>query len=141
MLNHYSPFTSSEFYFYFFIRRYSRSLHARIEQWNNQFSFDSHDPSVYSSTTVTGLIEHYKVWNMGFFIINITIRKGNLLIVFIYLIIFSIYRTLHVVCSLNLCWPPHSIVSSHLDCNIWLEQRYAAIWNTIQLKVTNQYYH
>lgn len=43
-----------------FCRRYGRSLHARIEQWNNQFSFDSHDPSVYSSPTVTGLIEHYK---------------------------------------------------------------------------------
>jgi hypothetical protein len=25
-------------------RRYSRSLHARIEQWNHKFSFDSHDP-------------------------------------------------------------------------------------------------
>ena len=41
-------------------RRYGRSLHARIEQWNHAFSFDSHDPSVYSSPTVTGLIEHYK---------------------------------------------------------------------------------
>lgn len=41
-------------------RRYNRSLHARIEQWNNHFSFDSHDPSVFSSPTVTGLIEHYK---------------------------------------------------------------------------------
>ncbi|GAB6021811.1 hypothetical protein CHUAL_004385 [Chamberlinius hualienensis] len=41
-------------------RRYSRSLHARIEQWNHKFSFDSHDPGVFSSDTVCGLIEHYK---------------------------------------------------------------------------------
>uniref|UniRef100_A0A3P8SAX4 Suppressor of cytokine signaling 5b n=1 Tax=Amphiprion percula TaxID=161767 RepID=A0A3P8SAX4_AMPPE len=25
-------------------RRYNRSLHARIEQWNHNFSFDAHDP-------------------------------------------------------------------------------------------------
>ncbi|CAL8111189.1 unnamed protein product [Orchesella dallaii] len=49
-----------EYLFSVSFRRYGRSLHARIEQWNNQFSFDSHDPSVYSSPTVTGLIEHYK---------------------------------------------------------------------------------
>lgn len=41
-------------------RRFDRSLHARIEQWKHRFSFDSHDPGVYSSDTVTGLIEHYK---------------------------------------------------------------------------------
>ncbi|CAG2161556.1 unnamed protein product, partial [Oppiella nova] len=41
-------------------RRFDRSLHARIEQWNHKFSFDSHDPGVYSSDTVCGLIEHYK---------------------------------------------------------------------------------
>lgn len=41
-------------------RKYGRSLHARIEQWNHKFSFDSHDPSVYTATTVTGLVEHYK---------------------------------------------------------------------------------
>ena len=42
-------------------RRFERSLHARIENWEHRFSFDSHDPGVFSSTTVTGLIEHYKV--------------------------------------------------------------------------------
>lgn len=41
-------------------RKYGRSLHARIEQWNHKFSFDSHDPSVYTAPTVTGLVEHYK---------------------------------------------------------------------------------
>lgn len=41
-------------------RRFDRSLHARIEQWNDRFSFDSHDPGVFSSNTVSGLIEHYK---------------------------------------------------------------------------------
>lgn len=41
-------------------RRYSRSLHARIEQWNHKFSFDSHDPGVFASSSVCGLIEHYK---------------------------------------------------------------------------------
>ena len=41
-------------------RRYNRSLHARIEQWNHRFSFDSHDPGVYGSRTILGLIDHYK---------------------------------------------------------------------------------
>ncbi|XP_066552568.1 suppressor of cytokine signaling 5 [Amia ocellicauda] len=41
-------------------RRYNRSLHARIEQWNHNFSFDAHDPCVFHSGTVTGLLEHYK---------------------------------------------------------------------------------
>jgi len=41
-------------------RRFDRSLHARIEQLQHRFSFDSHDPSVYSSDSVCGLIEHYK---------------------------------------------------------------------------------
>lgn len=41
-------------------RRYGRSLHARIEQWNHNFSFDVHDPSVFHAPAVTGLLEHYK---------------------------------------------------------------------------------
>uniref|UniRef100_A0A8C5F4I8 Suppressor of cytokine signaling 5 n=1 Tax=Gadus morhua TaxID=8049 RepID=A0A8C5F4I8_GADMO len=41
-------------------RRYGRSLHARIEQWNHNFSFDVHDPNVFHAPTVTGLLEHYK---------------------------------------------------------------------------------
>lgn len=41
-------------------RRYNRSLHARIEQWIHNFSFDAHDPCVFHSSTVTGLLEHYK---------------------------------------------------------------------------------
>ncbi len=49
-----------EFLFSVSFRRYNRSLHARIEQWNHKFSFDSHDPGVYAADTVCGLIEHYK---------------------------------------------------------------------------------
>ncbi|KAJ8678973.1 hypothetical protein QAD02_014760 [Eretmocerus hayati] len=49
-----------EFLFSVSFRRLDRSLHARVEQWNHKFSFDSHDPGVYSSDTVCGLIEHYK---------------------------------------------------------------------------------
>ncbi|XP_066152404.1 suppressor of cytokine signaling 5 isoform X1 [Euwallacea fornicatus] len=49
-----------EFLFSVSFRKYGRSLHARIEQWNHRFSFDSHDPGVYTSDTVCGLIEHYK---------------------------------------------------------------------------------
>ncbi|CAH0558652.1 unnamed protein product [Brassicogethes aeneus] len=49
-----------EFLFSVSFRKYGRSLHARIEQWNHTFSFDSHDPGVYTSKTVCGLIEHYK---------------------------------------------------------------------------------
>lgn len=41
-------------------RRYSHSLHARIEQWNHNFSFDAHDPCVFHSPDITGLLEHYK---------------------------------------------------------------------------------
>lgn len=49
-----------EFLFSVSFRKYGRSLHARIEQWNHKFSFDSHDPGVFASSTVCGLIEHYK---------------------------------------------------------------------------------
>ncbi|XP_076263021.1 suppressor of cytokine signaling at 36E isoform X2 [Rhynchophorus ferrugineus] len=49
-----------EFLFSVSFRKYGRSLHARIEQWNHRFSFDSHDPGVFTSDTVCGLIEHYK---------------------------------------------------------------------------------
>lgn len=49
-----------EFLFSVSFRRYGRSLHARIEQWNHRFSFDSHDPGVYASDSVCGLLEHYK---------------------------------------------------------------------------------
>ncbi|XP_059608698.1 suppressor of cytokine signaling 5 isoform X2 [Phlebotomus argentipes] len=49
-----------DFLFSVSFRKYGRSLHARIEQFNHTFSFDSHDPSVFTATTVTGLLEHYK---------------------------------------------------------------------------------
>ncbi|KAG8193657.1 hypothetical protein JTE90_024020 [Oedothorax gibbosus] len=49
-----------EFLFSVSFRRYSRTLHARIEQLNHKFSFDSHDPNVFTSSTVCGLVEHYK---------------------------------------------------------------------------------
>lgn len=49
-----------EFLFSVSFRRYGRTLHARIEQMNHKFSFDSHDPNVYTSSTVCGLVEHYK---------------------------------------------------------------------------------
>ncbi|XP_029449227.1 suppressor of cytokine signaling 5 [Rhinatrema bivittatum] len=49
-----------EYLFSVSFRRYNRSLHARIEQWNHNFSFDAHDPCVFHSSTVTGLLEHYK---------------------------------------------------------------------------------
>lgn len=42
-----------EFLFSVSFRKYGRSLHARIEQWNHKFSFDSHDPGVYASKTVS----------------------------------------------------------------------------------------
>lgn len=82
-----------EFLFSVSFRKYGRSLHARIEQWNHKFSFDSHDPGVYASETVRnktrysmkmvvneslsnvryvffqvcGLIEHYKDPSCGMF--------------------------------------------------------------------------
>ena len=49
-----------EFLFSVSFRRYGRSLHARIEQWNHNFSFDSRDPGVYATKSVCGLIDHYK---------------------------------------------------------------------------------
>lgn len=49
-----------EYLFSVSFRKYGRSLHARIEQWNHHFSFDSRDPGVFASSTVCGLIEHYK---------------------------------------------------------------------------------
>ncbi|XP_050811918.1 suppressor of cytokine signaling 4-like [Gopherus flavomarginatus] len=41
-------------------RRYGRSLHARVEQWNHNFSFDVHDPGVFHAPAVSGLLERYK---------------------------------------------------------------------------------
>lgn len=49
-----------EFLFSVSFRKYARSLHARIEQFNHKFSFDCHDPGVFTSGSVTGLLEHYK---------------------------------------------------------------------------------
>lgn len=49
-----------EFLFSVSFRKYGRSLHARIEQFNHKFSFDCHDPGVFTSGSVTGLLEHYK---------------------------------------------------------------------------------
>lgn len=49
-----------DFLFSVSFRRYNRSLHARVEQWNHRFSFDVHDSAVYSADSVCGLIEHYK---------------------------------------------------------------------------------
>jgi suppressor of cytokine signaling 5 len=50
----------SEYVFSVSFRRYNRTLHARIEQADHRFSFDSFDPQVFSARTVTELIEHYK---------------------------------------------------------------------------------
>jgi len=49
-----------EFLFSVSFRRYGRSLHARIEQWNHRFSFDSHDLGVFAAPSVCALVEHYK---------------------------------------------------------------------------------
>ncbi|XP_075896265.1 suppressor of cytokine signaling 4 isoform X2 [Nelusetta ayraudi] len=40
-------------------RRYSRSLHARIEQGGRRFGFDVRDPRAYHNASVTGLLKHY----------------------------------------------------------------------------------
>ncbi|BFZ11722.1 hypothetical protein BsWGS_14761 [Bradybaena similaris] len=49
-----------DFLFSVSFRRYNRSLHARVEQWNHRFSFDAHDPAVFSSPSVCDLLEHFK---------------------------------------------------------------------------------
>lgn len=49
-----------DFLFSVSFRRYSRSLHARVEQLNHHFSFDAHDPCVFSAPSVCDLMEHYK---------------------------------------------------------------------------------
>lgn len=48
-----------EFLFSVSFRRYSRSLHARIEQNDKRFSFDVRDPCMYRDASVTGLLRHY----------------------------------------------------------------------------------
>ena len=45
-----------EFVFSVSFRRYNRSLHARVEEKDHRFSFDSHDPGVYASFTIAGLL-------------------------------------------------------------------------------------
>jgi hypothetical protein len=49
-----------DYFFSVSFRRYGRSLHARIEQWNHMFSFDSRDPSVFSAPKIAQLMDHYK---------------------------------------------------------------------------------
>ncbi|GFN98957.1 suppressor of cytokine signaling 5 [Plakobranchus ocellatus] len=49
-----------DFLFSVSFRRYNRSLHARVEQLNHRFSFDAHDPCVFSAPSVCELMEHYK---------------------------------------------------------------------------------
>lgn len=51
--------TQNDYVFSVSFRKYGRSLHARIEQWNHMFSFDSHDPTFFASDTICGLIQHY----------------------------------------------------------------------------------
>ncbi|CDQ60513.1 unnamed protein product [Oncorhynchus mykiss] len=48
-----------EFLFSVSFRRYSRSLHARIEQNGKRFSFDGRDPCISWDPSVTGLLRHY----------------------------------------------------------------------------------
>ncbi|XP_017577106.1 suppressor of cytokine signaling 4 [Pygocentrus nattereri] len=48
-----------EYLFSVSFRRYSRSLHARIEQSGKRFSFDGRDPCMYRDASVTGLLKHY----------------------------------------------------------------------------------
>ncbi|XP_041121951.1 suppressor of cytokine signaling 4-like [Polyodon spathula] len=48
-----------DFLFSVSFRRYSRSLHARIEHRGQRFSFDERDPCVYQDPSVTGLLQHY----------------------------------------------------------------------------------
>lgn len=49
-----------EFLFSVSFRRYGRSLHARIEEQQHKFSFDCHDPGVFSARNIPQLLEHYK---------------------------------------------------------------------------------
>ena len=50
-----------EYLFSVSFRRYGRSLHARIEEQNHEFSFDCHDPGVYMNRNIPKLLNHYKV--------------------------------------------------------------------------------
>lgn len=49
-----------DFVFSVSFRRYSRSLHARIEETGHKFSFDCHDPGVHAAKSIRGLLDHYK---------------------------------------------------------------------------------
>jgi len=49
-----------EYLFSVSFRRYGRSLHARIEEQNHEFSFDCHDPGVYMNRNIPQLLDHYK---------------------------------------------------------------------------------
>lgn len=49
-----------EYLFSVSFRRYGRSLHARIEEQNHEFSFDCHDPGVYMNRNIPALLDHYK---------------------------------------------------------------------------------
>jgi suppressor of cytokine signaling 5 len=42
-------------------RRYNKTLHARIEQWDHKYSFDHESPVAYFSITIEGLLSHYSI--------------------------------------------------------------------------------
>lgn len=42
-------------------RRYNKTLHARIEQWDHKYSFDRESPTAYYSMTIEGLLSHYSI--------------------------------------------------------------------------------
>ena len=42
-------------------RRYNKTLHARIEQWDHKYSFDHESPVAYFSVTIEGLLSHYSI--------------------------------------------------------------------------------
>ncbi|CAI4223514.1 unnamed protein product [Auanema sp. JU1783] len=50
----------NEFLFSVSFRRFNRTLHARIEQENHRFGFDILDQTIFSSESITTLIENYK---------------------------------------------------------------------------------
>ena len=97
-----------DFIFSVSFRRYGRSLHARIEQWNHMFSFDAHESAAFKSKSVKGQIgkaapppysQSQTCWWLS--------------------ILQSITRIRTLACSLSQCWPGHWTGQRHSVSNTW----------------------
>ena len=105
-----------EYLFSVSFRRYGRSLHARIEEQNHEFSFDCHDPGVYMNRNIPKLLDHYKV------------LSSSKLAPHTRILTITVVRTRPPACSLSRCCVTQSTRRTPSPSSLSPGQRYATPW-------------